>query len=348
MAVKYPNSKVFKGELKSKKLEKIYLFIGEEEGDKDKVINLILDKVFSSNDEKKESVNRFNIMGKSDKEKYDEFVKAVDYAISESMFSGDKFCIIKNIDSIKAVKSNKSIITDMIETLPDSTRLIMTATGNSVPAVIPKDLHSKIKIVQFWKMFESDIHSYVASSINKMGFQIEQNALSHFVDLTGRDIRKVDDGLEMIKNSKFDSAITVELIDELIYDLKEVTVFDYIEFLFKRDKKALDLLKKLLDDFTPELQILSLIVRQVEMLEKFHLAVSQGENRDGAIRKAGVFGKSKDSFLLHSGKFTPRMLRGVFSIIAKADYELKSGVKSKDFMSNPLTTLTSDILFGRA
>ena len=342
MAAKYPNSKIIKNELKNKKIDKIYLFIGEEEGEKDKVIDLVADILFSNVNEKKESLAKFYLDNK------EEFIPAVDYAISESMFSGKKLCIMKNIESVNAIKSNKGIISEMIESLPDSTTLIMTASGNSVPALLVKNIHKYVKIVQFWKMFESDIHSYLASSISKLGLKIENNALSHFIDLTGRDIRKVDDGIEMIKNANIAGTISVSIVDDLIYDIKEVTVFDYIEFLFKRDKKALSFLKKLLDDFTPELQILSLVVRQVEMIEKYHFAISQGESRDNALKKAGVFGKNKDSFLSHCGKFSLVMLRGVFSLIAKADYELKSGSKSKNFISNPMTTLTTDILFGRS
>ena len=124
--VKYPTSKQLSKELEKNKLENIYIFLGEEDGEKEKIIEKILEIIFKDNKDKKNHIGKFNIYNN------DDLISAADFALSGSMFSSEKACIIKNINNIKSADSSKLVFNDLISNLPLSTTLIMTSDKNKV------------------------------------------------------------------------------------------------------------------------------------------------------------------------------------------------------------------------
>jgi len=95
MPVKYPNAKQFKRELDGDRLERLYLFLGEEEGEKDKCINRIMVMAFNDPFERSHASCRFHMEN-------DEFMTAADFVLSPSMFSSLRVCVIYNIDALRA------------------------------------------------------------------------------------------------------------------------------------------------------------------------------------------------------------------------------------------------------
>ena len=93
--------------------------------------------------------------------KLEKVLAAVDFALSQSMFSHQKVCIIRNIETLKSIESNKLLFRDLIGSLPDDTRLIMTSIKNSAPSIISTAVLKDVKVVQFWKYFDNDIHNYI-------------------------------------------------------------------------------------------------------------------------------------------------------------------------------------------
>jgi len=334
---KYPSSKVFKKELEGKKLSRLYLFMGEEEGEKDKFIQKILDLTFQNSEERNNSTGRFHIEN-------DEFLAAADFALSQSMFSSTRVCIMRNIESLKSTKNNKLIFKDIMENLPDDTSLIMTTIKNRPPDFIPAAFLDKTKVVQFWKFFDNDIYNYIKAELKKTNLNIEEKALNLLIELTGKDIKKIDDALEMIKYSGQSDIITQNTIADLIHDVRNVSVYDFIDSLFKKQKRALHLFKKTLEEGTPEGRIFYEITRQVETLERYYILIEEGNNIDEAIKKCGIYSKNRDNFLSYTRLFPADKVKKIFKLITKADYKRKSGSSSKELVASPLFNLITEML----
>jgi DNA polymerase III delta subunit len=92
--VKYPNSKKLMADLAKKDLRRMYLFMGEEEGEKDKCIAAISSILFSSQGDAGIYTGRFHCEN-------DELMQAADFALSGSMFSPARLCVMYNIDGVK-------------------------------------------------------------------------------------------------------------------------------------------------------------------------------------------------------------------------------------------------------
>ncbi len=332
------NSKQFKKELALKNLDKIYLFTGEEEGEKEKIINEIIKIIFNENTEKNNSIGRFHIEN-------DELLEAADFAISQSMFSMKKICIMKNIDSVKQKKNAKLILSDLFGSLPKGTTLIMTTRKNRAPDIINADMLKNIKTVQFWRYFENEISGYIKESLKKNNMNIDNRAAALILKYTGNNIKNIDEAVERLKFSGQTENITAETVKDILSDISDVTIYEFIDSLFLKEKRSLELFKKIIGKGIPELYILNLILRQCETLEKYYSLIKNNVPPKTAVKNCGVFEKNFGKFMNFTKNFPEKKIRKIFPIISGTDFEIKSSGKKQGITNDPLFVLTCEILF---
>lgn len=337
---KFPNSKQLSFELESKKLERLYLFLGEEEGEKDKLIEKIIDIAIDNPDEKTYSTRRFHAES-------DEFSDAMEFALTESMFSKKKICIILNINSLKSKSIEKQQLSEIINNLPKSNILIMTSIENKLPSVIDINDIKKIKVFQFWRFFENDVAGYIITSIRKNSLEIDRAAVNRLIDLTGRDIKKTDEAIEILIETG-EKIITEKIILQYIQDTKDVSIFEFIDSLFQKDKTVFPQLVKILDNGIHELVLLKMIMRQAELIEKYNFFISNNLNSESAITEIGIDQRNKKKFLDCAKEFSLDTIKNVFILIHKADQRIKSFNYSNNLTSNPIFELTTEMLLTKS
>ncbi len=335
MTVKYPNAKQFKRELDGDRLEQRYLFLGEEEGEKDKCINRIMVMAFDDPGKRAHAAGRYHIEN-------DEFLNGADFILSTSLFSSRRVCVMYNIDSLAAGKQGAFL--EMVRDIPEESILILTTREIRPPAFMTTVLE-RFKVVQFWRYFDNDIYNYIVAGIRKLGLGIDESAVELLVERTGNDIKKIDDAIDMIRYSGKTGLVDTDLIMNCIDDVKDASVFDFVDALFRKDPRALALCKKVREDETPDLRILYLILRQAEMLETFYALVGEGVSPEDAMSRAGVYSKNREKFWRYTETFPRARLRRVFALISGTDYTLKSGSASKELIASPIFNLVSDMLF---
>lgn len=339
MSIKdYPTSRQLKAELDKKKLESIYLFTGEEEGEKEKFIARIADILFHGRDATDQTVRRFHLEN-------GEFEAAADFALSSSMFSDKKVCVMYHIESLPAAKTGLPLLRELIETLPDSTTLVMTSGENRVPGTLSPDLLKRAKVVHFWKYFLNDIKGYIVKTLQREGITLEERSVSLLVELMGRDMARIDGALDRIRNLGEKGLVSYETVLFLIEDQRSITLYDFTGALFRKDRSAFSLLPKLITDEVPELVILAAIVRLAEQIEKYHVLILQGLSVDQALRDAGVSTRGKDDFLEQAGKNSLEEIRKLFPLVYRTDFCLKNNSYSKKIVANPLMEFVTDLFF---
>ena len=341
---KYQNSKQFSAEITKGFTGRVFLFLGEEEGEKDKIINTILGHVFQSNEERLQNTGRFYL--NEDKNTQEEFTAAADFALSGSMFSENRACIIRNIENLKAVDSVKNIMDDIITSSPDGTIIIMTSMANQAPAWIEKKYEDYVRTIQFWKNFDSDLVNYIRKNFNDKKISSDDRIISLIIKLTGNDIKKIDEMLDLISLTAKDTPINESLVRDLAGEIREITVFEFVDSLFLREKRALSYLKKLLDDGTAELLILNMIIRQADTIEKYYTLLDEKNNQDEALAKLGLTASKLKrekftSMLKRTGRDT---LKKIYPLIARTEYSIKSTGIGSSIISNPVFVLASEIL----
>jgi DNA polymerase III delta subunit len=330
--------KQLRSEINSGKIYTRYIFTGEEEGDKEKIINRIRTVLFPDPQEARISTGIFHAEN-------DELLQAADFALSTSMFSQKLLCIIKNIDQLKQNKASSALLDDLLTGLPLSTTLIITTRKNRPPSVLKKERVSDFRLVQFWRYFENDLWKYVVSKFNNADLPISSGAVNQIVEFTGRDMRKIDDAVELLINSGIRGEISDEDVRQIVTDTSESSVFDFAESLFLKNNESLLMLKKILEEGqTNELSILGIITRQTEMIEKYHSLIDEGADINAAIKACGVFDSKREGFLRSTEMFSTKSVKKIFSLISETDYRIKSGSYWKSLINNPVFTLASEII----
>jgi len=339
-----PSFKILNKELQKKKLHPIYLFLGDEEGEKDKAIKKIASILFESDEERKNSTSIFYM------ENSEELLSAGEFALSQSMFEDKKLCIMKDVDFISKTKENKFILSDIFLNLPGITTLIVTSSNkkdkNKVPAILSSIVKkTDIKTYIFWNFFDNDITNYIRISLSNINLSIDNKNISFLLEKTGNDIKKIDEAIEILRYSSQTEEISKENIEKFIANRKDVSIFEFIDLLFKKDPKALKYLREIYEENTPPLQILFHIVRESEIIEKYYKYKESGLLTNDAISKAGVYYKKTENFLKYTNKIKKEQLPKLFFAIAKCDLKIKSSTIPKNFLQNPIFSLAEDIIF---
>ena len=330
------NSKLFNKELENSKLSNMYLFLGEEEGEKDKAIARIKE-LYIDESQIANSCGNYHLEA-------DELSEAVGFAVMPSMFYSKKICVMRNIDGIKTNQASKNILSQLFTEESKTIIIIMTSTLNKVPDVIPKSVHSKITIVQFWKFFDSDIIKYINIASKKAGINILDSAIPVLMEKTGNDIKKLDEAIEIIKFYSQGHAVTHNDIAQLINDGSKTSIYEFINQLFCKNTKSMLMLKNLLADGTTEGRIIFEILKHLEKIEKYHQYIKTGLKSNEAATKCGIFTKNTDSFLIHTRSFYENKLNKIYSAAVKCDLIRKIQSRQNELISNPLLQLVNEII----
>ncbi len=330
--------KQLRTEIKSGKIASRYIFTGEEEGEKEKIINSLRTALFSDPEERRISTGIFHAEN-------DELLPAADFALSQSMFSRKLLCIIKNIDKLKQSKTTTILLDDLLTGLPLTTTLIITARKNSLPPVLKKELLSGFRHVQFWRHFENDLLQYAVSQLTAAGHSISSTAVNMLLQLTGREMKNIDDAVELLINSGIRGEISHEDVKRIVSNTRESSLFELAESLFLKKDGTLGMLKKILEEGrNSELNILGIITRQAEMIEKYHAAIDEGADANTAIKACGVFDSKREGFLRSAEMFSAGSVRKIFTLISETDYRIKSGSYGKSLINNPVFNLATEII----
>jgi len=341
---KYPNSKQFDKGLRRNLKSQLYLFTGEEEGEKDKIITKMIGIHLNGEENTSEYTGRYYLT--DDRNIMDEFIAAAEYTQSSSMFSSKKIVILKNIDKLKSSSQNSILIEELFTQLPEDTVLIMTIAKNSIPAFIEKAFPENGEIIQFWKFLENDLFNYIQKSLNDKGLKPDSEAINTIIELTGNDIKKIDEAINMLYYSGSDIRVDAHTVKQIIGDTREITVFEFIDHLFSGSRKTLSILSHILDEGVADLLILNMILRQTDLIEKYYLLIDNHQSPDEALKKIGVaFSKPrKDKFMSFTKKIKRQFIPKIYPLIARTDFKIKSGQSGESKISNPIFELSEKIL----
>jgi DNA polymerase III delta subunit len=334
---RYPTSRNLSSELSKKTLRPVYLFIGEEEGEKDKFIQQITGMIFKDPEAARNYTGRFHA-------EMDEILNAADFALSGSMFSDRKLCILRNIEALQAVPDGQKLFREMVAGLAGGTCLVMTSAENRPPKFLSRDELDNIGVYHFWKPFEKDLAPYIINGLKKEGIDIDTAAAGFLVELVGRDMQKIDEALEKLKYFSGSGAITREILGEVIAEERDVSLFEFMDALFRKNRRALHLLKKLIENNYPPLLILNQVMRRAEQIERYHHLVGEGRSAGEAVQMAGVTEKNKNDFFEYIKLNTHDGIRKLNHRFYQTDYALKSSRESRSLLSNPLFDLATGML----
>lgn len=333
---RYPTWKQLNERLGAKKLDRIYCFIGEEEGEKDRSVASIGRLLFGTAEREQWDLQRYHAE--------DDFSNAVEAVVSQSMFSSKSLVVVHGINRLQVTRENKQLVNEMVEGLPSTTVVVLTSDENKLPSIIHKDIAEQISTYHFWRYFESDIKGYIQRGSQEREFAIDAEAQEMLLEMVGNDTRKIDGVLDQLMYASIERNVSVKDIMDFATTQMENPEFQFVDLFFVDDNKAYRVLDAAIESGVSELMLLALLFNHTEKMEQYHDMKGRGIAHDEIFKALRILPKKQDLFMKQVRHFPQKRLTTLYPALHRTDYSLKSTRRSREFMSNPMMVLISDTM----
>jgi DNA polymerase-3 subunit delta len=243
-------------------------------------------------------------------------VKVADVVVSAS---GGKDNLREEDEEILALYLNRPSETSVV---------IFVANELDKRRKVSKLLLEKCVAVEFTELSDGESAAWAKVKLKELNADADEKALRHLVRLVGNNIRRLTVEVEKLAVAALpDALITFDLVESLVPNSRELSNFDLTDFLLSKNKtRALQTLKKILDDGAEPLMLLGLIASNFRRLFMSKELMRQGvERREVARIMRLPYGKQED-FLATARRADTEKLVRIMQRIAQTDLAIKNSI----------------------
>lgn len=244
---------------------------------------------------------------------------------SFSLFKEKTLFIIKSIFNNKEFE--KSFL-DNIERFLKSDDLFLiyssdkVAKNNSLYKLLQKEANCK----EFIPLEGVQLNKYISQRFKGKNIEVNNEFINYFIQYNGNDLWKLENEIEKLSNFKKGEKLEISDIEELGNEQFENNIFKTIDAVAQNNKKkALELIRKHIEDGADPIYLLSMIIYQFRNILVARDLSERGDNSYTmqSILKVHPF-VAKKSFQLAS-KFSLSDLTKIYSKIFRVDFSVKTG-----------------------
>ena len=317
-----------RNQLKRREFAPVYLLFGAETYLRDLAAKWIADLVLADS-----SLREFNET---------EFVLSSNSPVGHALASAEQMPMVsaKRVIKITNVIVSASGAKD---TLKEDDEEILAAylnrpSATSVVIFIADELDKRRKIskllldkcaaVEFKQLEEAELINWARTKLKELNSEADDRALRHLVGLIGNNVRRLTNEIEKLSVAALpDKLITFELVESLVPDSRELSNFDLTDSLLSKNKtRALQILKKILDDGAEPLMLLGLISYNFHRLFMSKELMRNGVDRKEVARVMKLHWSKQEDFLATARRIETEKLTAIMRRIAKADVAIKTSI----------------------
>jgi len=243
-------------------------------------------------------------------------VKITDVVVSAT---GSKDNLREDDEEILALYLNRPSKTSVI---------IFVANELDKRRKVSKLLLEKCVAVEFTELSDGESVAWAKVKLKELKADADEKALRHLVGLVGNNVRRLTVEVEKLAVAALpDALITFDLVESLVPNSRELSNFDLTDYLLSKNKtRALQTLKKILDDGAEPLMLLGLVASNFRRLFMSKELMRQGvERREVARIMRLPYGKQED-FLATARRTDTKKLVQIMQRIAKTDAAIKNSI----------------------
>ncbi|MCP4405234.1 MAG: DNA polymerase III subunit delta [bacterium] len=240
-----------------------------------------------------------------------------------------RLVIVTDIQNLKAAEQ-KLLLTYCSSPNP-STCLLVTTPKLDGRTKFGQTLKKQAEIVQFWKMFERDLPSWITRRAKKYERTMLIQAAHLLLEFVGNDLRQLDNELKKIVAYSHSREIDPEVVQQVVGNIRERDVFELVDALGSGDAiEALGILEQLLIEGEQPLRILAMVSRQFRLLWKAKacLAEQRSLSSKQLAGKINVPFRSAEGILRQVPHFSQIKLKEGLKRLCDVDRALKSSTNS--------------------
>lgn len=182
------------------------------------------------------------------------------------------------------------------------------------------------ELVEFKKIYENQMPAAVRDLARQEGLSLAEDALVLFCRRVSPSLQDIS--TEVQKLAAYVGARKIAEaadIDAVVTGTRQETVFALTDAIGDRNaERAIHLIGRLLDDGTPELQVLFMVTRHLRQLWKIRELVDQRSPHGEIAKSAGINPYFIEGMIRQSANYTPAEFRAGFRELLATDLALKT------------------------
>lgn len=231
-----------------------------------------------------------------------------------------------NKDNLK--EEHEEILASYLNRPSISSVVIFIADEFDKRRKIAKLLLENSVAVEFKILDEPDLIKWAREKLKEFKADADEGALRHLVALIGNNVRRLTIEIEKLAVAALpDKLITFELVESLVPDSRELSNFDLTDHLLANNKtRALQVLKKTLDDGAEPLMLLGLLAYNFRRLLLSKELMRQGVERKEVARVMKLHWSKQEDFLATARRGDAGKMARVMERLAETDRAIKNSV----------------------
>jgi DNA polymerase-3 subunit delta len=312
--------------LKKREFAPVYLLFGAETYLRDIAAKTIAELILADSTLREFNETEFSLGS------FDQLHYALASAEQLPMISSYRVILVTNV--IVSANSKKDTLREEDEALllkylnnPAKTSVVIfLADEIDKRRKISKLLLAKSVAVEFTELGDNESIEWTKTKIKELNIEADERAIRHLIALVGNNVRRLTTEIEKLSVAALpDSLITFELVETLVPNSRELSNFELTDYLLSKNKvKALEVLKKILDDGVEPLMLLGLVASNFHRLLLSKELMRQGvERREVARIMKLPYGKQED-FLATARRTDTTELTKFLQRIFETDLAIKT------------------------
>jgi len=193
-------------------------------------------------------------------------------------------------------------------------------------------LKGRAATVEFPRLDDASLRKFAGDKIRDSGSEADERTVRHLTALTGSDLRRLTNEIEKLSTAALpDKLITIELIESLVANSRELTNFELTDNLMAgRGEKAILAMRKILDDGAEPLALLGLISYNYRRLLMAKDLMEKGISRQEIATAVKLYGNKQEEFLSAARRAEIGKLVKAIKRIALTDLAIKTSIGAPD------------------
>lgn len=233
---------------------------------------------------------------------------------------------VQTRDTLK--EEHEGALLRYLERPPESTVLIFVADELNGNRKISKLLKEHSVAVEFAPLHDGDLAKWAREKLRDVGSDLDERSLQTLVSMVGPDVRRLTNEVNKLAAAALpDKKITLDLVESLVINSRESSNFELTDHLIAgRKARALEALKKILDDGAEPLALLGLIASNYRRMLASKNLMAAGADRSEVASAAKMQYQLLESFLSAARRADAGKLARSVKRIADTDLAIKTSV----------------------
>lgn len=315
-------------QLKRREFAPVYLLFGPETQLRDIAAKTIATLSFSANDLRDFNETTFSL--NSD----ESLQKAIAAAEQLPMMAAKRVVMITDVrvsatgfrDTL--TEAHEPLLASYLANPSPQSIVIFVADELNGTRKMGKFLRDKTHAVEFKRLDDDQLAELARSKVRDAGAEIDGHSLRYLISQIGPDVHRLTNEINKLAAAALpEKTITIELIDELVPNTRELSNFDLTDHLVAgRRAKALAALKKILDDGAEPVALLGLIAYNYRRMLIAKELMSKGADRGEVARVLNMRYGNQEPFLAAARRADLNSLTGAIARLAKTDLAIKTSM----------------------